>query len=689
MQVGDLNIFSLVQPAMGEALVGAEASMTAASATAGDFRPTLWALFAPAGDGPGRGDDAAAVAPGGDMAQDTLPERSVRRKEVVAAGDLALSCVGIGVFPPDVQPELVSGGSVASALRTSEAGVEGVEALAGVLQAGGRGPHLGAGKVAPRAWPDGLSVQIVSPPEGEATWRGATSMASAPSVAPTGVEGKPEGASQALPQGRLGGREGIPEGVVQPPVAPSMAPVAEPSSDPGTLVTGMLKGAQLPGGSQDVISGGPGDSPETGQKPGASKPMGRPSAWVDLAVSSPGRAEDPATRSSGGEPSMGVELGRPPGVRDAIGMRVPRWRRTLLAGRNIPPVGRPEVESGPARVDVPDAGKPIRGEKPSGVGAVGLPRAETARPSGAGVPPAVGDGTGEPARPVSSGRVAAPVRGEAPVVSDVAKPSPPVGIRGQDLRDMSSHAARVGDGLAPMGDRGMAAQRGHVNGIPMDPRPVEAPTAADAGRDPGMAYARSGGEHRESGARQVSGPASVPWVEAVPSPGTRDPVVRPSEVGAGIVDPNGREFDIADTLEELVGRIRVAWRRGESECRLQLHPEQLGRLEVRLVSGRNGMTLLMRTETAEAQAIIQSNLDRLRTGLEGHGIHLERCEIVAGQMDAGGASWQNSGGQGALWGRPELPEYVPAAYTRPPTERIAGARRPAYRRPDALIDLEV
>jgi len=689
VQVSDLNIFSLIQPAMGEALIGAEASMTAASATVGDFRPMLWALFAAAGDGPGQGDDAAAMAPGEDMAQDARPERSIGRKEVVPAGDLALSCVGVSVFPPSVQPELVSGGPVASAFHASEAGVEGVEALADVLQAGGRGPHPGAGKVAPRAWPDGLSAQTVSPPEGETTWMGAPFVASTPSMSPVGVEGKPEEASQALPQGQLGGQEGIREGVVQPSVAPSMTLAAEPSSALEAPMSEMPKGAQLPEGSQGVISGGSDGSPGTGRKSGASKPVGRPSIWADPVVSSPGRTEGSAAQSSGEEPSMGVESGRLPSVRDAIGMRVPRWRRTLLAGRNIPPVGRPEMESGPARVDVPDAGKPMREEKPSGVEAVGLPRTEAARPSGASVPPVVGDGTGEPARPVSSGRVTAPVRGETPVVPDAAKTSPPVGVGGRDPRDVPSPAARADVGLDSMGDRGIAAQRGHVNSTLMNPRPAEIPAAVEAGRDPGMAYSRPGGERREPGARQAPGPASVSWAEAAPIPGAKNPVARSAEVGAGLVSSDGREFNIADTLEELVGQIRVAWRRGESECRLQLHPEQLGRLEVRLVSGRNGMTLLMRTETAEAQAVIQSNLDRLRTGLEGHGIHLERCEVVAGQMDAGGASWQNGGGQGPLWDQPELPGYVPAAYTRPTTERITGARRPAYRRPDALIDLEV
>lgn len=151
----------------------------------------------------------------------------------------------------------------------------------------------------------------------------------------------------------------------------------------------------------------------------------------------------------------------------------------------------------------------------------------------------------------------------------------------------------------------------------------------------------------------------------------------------------GQALRDADILGSLVDRIYVAWRRGESECWLQLRPDHLGRVEIRLVSGRDGITLLMRTETPEAQALIQANLDWLRVGLAGQGIHLERCEVVAGQIGAGLASWegQDFSGREALWSRAAV-SHLPRGEAPERAESVVEVRRSARRWPDALIDIE-
>ncbi len=150
---------------------------------------------------------------------------------------------------------------------------------------------------------------------------------------------------------------------------------------------------------------------------------------------------------------------------------------------------------------------------------------------------------------------------------------------------------------------------------------------------------------------------------------------------------------ISLVVRELVARVYVSLQRGEPEWRLQLRPHHLGHLEIRLSTGAHGVTLRIRAETPEAQALIQAHLDQLRSGLAERGVSLERCEVVIGQPDAEGSALAgHPGGWGGMPSRsyealePELPRRMRAP--RPRAESTGEARRVSTNRVSSFIDLQ-
>lgn len=146
-------------------------------------------------------------------------------------------------------------------------------------------------------------------------------------------------------------------------------------------------------------------------------------------------------------------------------------------------------------------------------------------------------------------------------------------------------------------------------------------------------------------------------------------------------------------FRELVDRVYVALRRGESEWRMQLRPNHLGHLEIRLSTNVHGIALLMKAETPEALALIQANLDQLRSGLAERGIQLERCDVIASHSGAEGSSLVGHFGS---WGGTASHPYEAEELRlprrgmawQPPTEPLAATQGVLTSRAYSLIDLQ-
>jgi flagellar hook-length control protein FliK len=72
---------------------------------------------------------------------------------------------------------------------------------------------------------------------------------------------------------------------------------------------------------------------------------------------------------------------------------------------------------------------------------------------------------------------------------------------------------------------------------------------------------------------------------------------------------------------------------GEQKMTLQLRPEHLGQVDLRITLNHGEMQIHARVESVTAQSALETHIGLLREGLEKHGITLERLEVSIEQRD--------------------------------------------------------
>ena len=209
----------------------------------------------------------------------------------------------------------------------------------------------------------------------------------------------------------------------------------------------------------------------------------------------------------------------------------------------------------------------------------------------------------------------------------------------------------------------------------VDPAPASAPAVDRVSSRP-PAQPADGPAPREISAQPpVAGVVSVPVSREGPA------------IVAEAAAAPAFEAEAAEGFQELLDRIQIAVRRGESMWKLQLRPPSLGRLEVHLTTGAKGLEIVMRTETAEAQAFLQANLPELSRGLDQRGVVVERCEVSCGQpgADLPGAPGEDRQQAGAAWQFAQLAVSLPAPTARRHATPTASS---AHTHSRSLVDLQ-
>ena len=95
---------------------------------------------------------------------------------------------------------------------------------------------------------------------------------------------------------------------------------------------------------------------------------------------------------------------------------------------------------------------------------------------------------------------------------------------------------------------------------------------------------------------------------------------------------------------ELAGRIQAQIRGGREIIRVQLQPENLGRLEIRAEAGRDGIIARIAAESLEVKKLLENNLQNLQHTLESRGLKVDRLHIVV--EDNAYAAFTNDGRYG-------------------------------------------
>jgi hypothetical protein len=134
----------------------------------------------------------------------------------------------------------------------------------------------------------------------------------------------------------------------------------------------------------------------------------------------------------------------------------------------------------------------------------------------------------------------------------------------------------------------------------------------------------------------------------------------------------------------LVERLTQAVRRGEQQCRLELYPKELGRVDAHLSFTEERLSVYLGVETAQAHRAVQQSLPELRFALEARGVPVAQCHV---ELLGGGTTF----GQG--FDQPR--DQAGASYIVPLYRDDAGdgpsqqARAITPVKPQGLVDLMV
>jgi len=91
------------------------------------------------------------------------------------------------------------------------------------------------------------------------------------------------------------------------------------------------------------------------------------------------------------------------------------------------------------------------------------------------------------------------------------------------------------------------------------------------------------------------------------------------------------EFEV---VRQVVAQAKfITTPKGEQRLTMQLRPEHLGQMNLRIVLNNGEMQIHARVESLTAQAALESHVGLLREGLEKQGINLDRLEVSVEQKD--------------------------------------------------------
>jgi flagellar hook-length control protein FliK len=164
---------------------------------------------------------------------------------------------------------------------------------------------------------------------------------------------------------------------------------------------------------------------------------------------------------------------------------------------------------------------------------------------------------------------------------------------------------------------------------------------------PGMALEEPGTSSGQSGAQSSPGETQA----VLTAYGGSSPV---QEVKAILVEPARlAEAREARFVDQLADGIQILERTGDAALRLQLHPENLGKIDLRVTSGAEGLRVTLTALQADTRHLLNSHLPDLRQALEQAGINLAGLSIGYGSHPNGAQPehWRAQPGQGAGKGK--------------------------------------
>lgn len=86
-----------------------------------------------------------------------------------------------------------------------------------------------------------------------------------------------------------------------------------------------------------------------------------------------------------------------------------------------------------------------------------------------------------------------------------------------------------------------------------------------------------------------------------------------------------------EVVQQVARELEVFGKSGQTSLRIQLYPEQLGRIDVRLISRADGVQIVMHAENASTASLLERDLNFLRESLVQAGVNLSGLTVGQGQ----------------------------------------------------------
>lgn len=109
----------------------------------------------------------------------------------------------------------------------------------------------------------------------------------------------------------------------------------------------------------------------------------------------------------------------------------------------------------------------------------------------------------------------------------------------------------------------------------------------------------------------------------------------PEEVQVQAQAPKAERVSRAEVIEQIVKKAEVIVNDGRQEMRMQLEPENLGKLTLKLAVEKGLITAKFVAESYEVKQVIESNLNELRDMLQEKGLDVQNFSVSVGQENKG------------------------------------------------------
>ncbi|NLB87946.1 MAG: hypothetical protein GX790_01775 [Syntrophomonadaceae bacterium] len=115
---------------------------------------------------------------------------------------------------------------------------------------------------------------------------------------------------------------------------------------------------------------------------------------------------------------------------------------------------------------------------------------------------------------------------------------------------------------------------------------------------------------------------------------------------------NNRPVEVKEIIDQIVQKAELLLKQNASEIRINLKPEFLGKMAIKIVVEEGILTAKFITDNLQVKHLLESNLNTLRQSLESQGIRVEKTEVNV-QLNNGGMFDGSENGRESSGERPE------------------------------------